>query len=1006
MRYIVLLFILLAGSLAAMAQSVRIGTGELTGKALPWDPTQAYSMAENIYLRNEINAAGNISAIQFYFNGTSLSNSNRIKLWLGHTPKQQFNSGTDWVPISAMTKVFDGTVASPGSAGWITINFSTPFNYNNTDNLVIAAEDSLANANTADDQFFCSSTESSGLYRSLFITSTANINQNALPPGFTQQAIANCILSVAAPGLCNDPLNILTNVTNNGTQLNASWSYPGGAVAAGYQYALSFDPVPPASGTFTATASMSAVTAPYNQYFLHVRTQCGSGFSNWSTQGITTITNDNCNTAAAVPVNNTNVCAASLDASSNGATRSGQGCQGAADDDVWFKFTATATTHKIKVTPATLNPINDIVMQVYSVCGGTQIACVDETSSTAEEKNITAIPGQDYIIKVYSYDTLTGRGAFNICITTVADPPANDECSGSVPQLSPQPFTSDLTGSINVNTTNSTASANPLPCTAISDNDDVWYRFTATDTGYLIKVGSIVPTAGSANRFGYALYSGTSCSSLVLVRCNNSVGSDGTGTDTTGKLIPGSQYFLRIFTTGNNNAAAFKLVLQQLPPAAVSCNTILFPSNGVTAIDAPAITLRWTNQPNAYAYSVYASTSSSQLKLIGTVYTDSIRVSGLGYDSTYYWMVVPKNQFAGPAQCTVSSFTTKATPVNCVPSYSVGCAEDDYIKNFTLLGGTGSFINNNSGCAASPVGYSDNFANGQFAYITPGTNYPGLITSGYTLNYVTMWADWNSNGFFEAGEKLLGPITVSNNATSFNLPIPLTVTAGQFRLRVRMIYVQDAPATMNACNAYGYGETEDYKLIVNTILPVQLVHFSGHKISSGNLLQWQTAGQKQLREFIVEKSADGNRFAEMMAVVAKNGTQAGAGFSYEITDLKPMETGNYYRLKMVHADGSFQYSKTVFIAGSGKQLFELFTLFPNPAEQQVFAQLYLAEYGPVQYIITDGRGRRVAQQRLLLSNGMQQVSIPVQALAAGQYVITFTNGLGLTKQAKFIKIKH
>src|SRR5690606_32910927 len=79
------------------------------------------------------------------------------------------------------------------------------------------------------------------------------------------------------------------------------------------------------------------------------------------------LTNDNCPTAGNLTVNPTTACSVTTAGTTVGATQSQAGCFGNADDDVWYRFTATSTSHNVTVTPGTLY---DPVFQVFSgSCG-------------------------------------------------------------------------------------------------------------------------------------------------------------------------------------------------------------------------------------------------------------------------------------------------------------------------------------------------------------------------------------------------------------------------------------------------------------------------------------------------------------------------------------------------------------------------------------------------------------------------------------------------------------
>ncbi|MCW4470448.1 GEVED domain-containing protein [Flavobacterium sp. MFBS3-15] len=82
---------------------------------------------------------------------------------------------------------------------------------------------------------------------------------------------------------CIMPDNVAVNLSST-TSANFSWAAPAtGSAAIGYEYFVSTSATPPASGTATTSTSVSAyaVTASTN-YYLHVRTNCGSGsYSSW-----------------------------------------------------------------------------------------------------------------------------------------------------------------------------------------------------------------------------------------------------------------------------------------------------------------------------------------------------------------------------------------------------------------------------------------------------------------------------------------------------------------------------------------------------------------------------------------------------------------------------------------------------------------------------------------------------------------------------------------------------
>jgi hypothetical protein len=123
------------------SEIVIIGTGT-DDLSLPIEPYYGYSYSQSIFLQSEINMARPIEKIYYYWNGAAATvNSNNWTVYMGHTPNTSFDSGTAWIPLSNLTEVFSGTVTLPAIEGWVEIILTTPFTYNNVDNLVVAVDE-------------------------------------------------------------------------------------------------------------------------------------------------------------------------------------------------------------------------------------------------------------------------------------------------------------------------------------------------------------------------------------------------------------------------------------------------------------------------------------------------------------------------------------------------------------------------------------------------------------------------------------------------------------------------------------------------------------------------------------------------------------------------------------------------------------------------------------------------------------------------------------------------
>jgi len=103
-------------------------------------------------------------------------------------------------------------------------------------------------------------------------------------------------------------------------------------------------------------------------------------------------------------------------------------CAGTANDDVWYKFVALATSHTITVVGS--SGFDAVVELRSGACMGTNMLCVDETASNGTEiLNATGLTvGSTYLVRVYHYwSSVPTNTTFTICITTPA--PANNTCA-------------------------------------------------------------------------------------------------------------------------------------------------------------------------------------------------------------------------------------------------------------------------------------------------------------------------------------------------------------------------------------------------------------------------------------------------------------------------------------------------------------------------------------------------------------------------------------------------
>jgi hypothetical protein len=136
MMLIISLFFLFSYHLINAQTAITIGDGDTTTYNVPVNGPSAASWSAAIYLQEEINLAGSITHIAFFLQNTIFNSlRNNQTIYMMHTTDTSFVDGTKPDP-AGMTKVFEGSISWNGSA-WFNIFLQTPFEYNNSDNLII-----------------------------------------------------------------------------------------------------------------------------------------------------------------------------------------------------------------------------------------------------------------------------------------------------------------------------------------------------------------------------------------------------------------------------------------------------------------------------------------------------------------------------------------------------------------------------------------------------------------------------------------------------------------------------------------------------------------------------------------------------------------------------------------------------------------------------------------------------------------------------------------------------
>ncbi len=170
----------------------------------------------------------------------------------------------------------------------------------------------------------------------------------------------------------------------------------------------------------------------------------------------------------------------------------------------------------------------------------------------------------------------------------------------------------------------------------------------------------------------------------------------------------------------------------------------------------------------------------------------------------------------------------------------------------------------------------------------------------------------------------------------------------------------------------------------NGALPVDLIAFEGRGEDCNVRLYWEVASEDNFSHYEIEKSTNGTNF-DFIKIVNANGDVFGSAY-YQHLDRTAYEK-NYYRLKMVDLDGSYEYSETIII-NTGCENGNL-TIYPNPVIKNGQLNIkYFAQQTDAQIEVTDMSGRAV--RRITLNSVVDTyniVQLNLSELPSGSYTL-------------------
>lgn len=237
------------------------------------------------------------------------------------------------------------------------------------------------------------------------------------------------------------------------------------------------------------------------------------------------------------------------------------------------------------------------------------------------------------------------------------------------------------------------------------------------------------------------------------------------------------------------------------------------------------------------------------------------------------------------------------------------------------------------------------------------------------------------------------------------------VSAGSFPVNVIATTAAGANGTISAVNSGGCGGQangatsgvsgasltslvipESSTIICSPLPAPNLLSFQAAENGGWVDLKWLITNSNNIGQIIPERSFDLQRF-NSLTILDKS--------HRSFRDSVGVFSLLYYRLKIVNQDASIEYSRIISVRNKHSAVTPL--LYPNPASQQIYINIEAGRKQTLIMSVLDVRGHNILLQSVNIDKGGQIISMPVQSLPKGVYILSYLLD-GIPFRQKFTRL--
>jgi len=237
--------------------------------------------------------------------------------------------------------------------------------------------------------------------------------------------------------------------------------------------------------------------------------------------------------------------------------------------------------------------------------------------------------------------------------------------------------------------------------------------------------------------------------------------------------------------------------------------------------------------------------------------------------------------------------------------------------------------------------------------------------------------------------------TVTLDASSLSSPFTVYVVSNDDgSLPTPYDLANDFPVTaIGECDFTNNKASSNAVSCVALTFPLEWLDVAGEWVGEEAYLYWQVAESEENEAFIVERSLDNGESFHPISPSIPASSQSLYTFVDATVFAQAVEPSIYYRIQQFDRDGSMSYSPLIEL---NRPLTEFrFNLHPNPVTQGIAqASIHSPDLLPFTLLLTDLTGRRLFSRYIHPSTPQTEVTLPLEGLAKGMYMLELQSDAG------------